>query len=69
MRGIKSFFFVIVSLLLNVNVSAQVSSCSDDFSTSHIGENKTWTFVDKDNASGGTARIFGEQLSRWQNFS
>jgi hypothetical protein len=49
-------------LFLGAHILAQGSGCPDDFSTSRIGAGKTWTFIDRDNATGGSAQAVGGRL-------
>jgi len=59
----KFFLAVFITAFLSPHLaSAQAASCSDDFSTSTIGQGKTWTFLDKDNGTGGTGQIANEKL-------
>ncbi|GEM_PF-4974079 len=58
------FFSVvfIMAFLFPRLLVAQAGSCSDDFSNSTIGSGKTWTFLDRDNATGGSAQITNGEL-------
>jgi hypothetical protein len=48
--------------LLGAEIFAQGSGCPDDFRTSRIGAGQSWTFIDRDNATGGSAQVVGSRL-------
>lgn len=48
--------------LLTAPAFAQTDGCSDDFTMSRIGTDQTWTFLDADNATGGSATVLNGKL-------
>ena len=62
MSALRVPVMVVMAAFLTSEIIAQGSACHDDFSTSNIGPGKAWTFLDRDNATGGAAQIANEKL-------